>query len=77
MNSPNDGVRGPVADDVQTGCEQVLRTLPGWFGIELSLRGYAEATATLPTFVAEDGGAVLGFVSLLEQQPRAWEIHCI
>ena len=58
-------------------CEAVLRTLPGWFGIERALLMYVEDTAKLPTFAIEQDGRVIGFLTLLEHFPTAWEVHCM
>ena len=58
-------------------CEQVLRSLPMWFGIEETLLMYADDTLCLPSFAAVEGERILGFVSLKEHFPQAWEIHCI
>jgi GNAT superfamily N-acetyltransferase len=69
-------IHGPVGG-VAAACEQVLRSLPGWFGIEDSLLVYAHNTARLPTFVAEVDGRVVAFLSLEEHFARAWELHCI
>ena len=70
-------IEGPVADDVSAQCEQVLRSLPGWFGVEASLLQYVRDTTTLPTFVARDAGDVIAFVTLREHFTDAWEVHCI
>ena len=69
-------IRGPVTG-VEAQCERVLRTVPAWFGIEESLLEYASNTAILPTFVAEDGGQIIGFLSLRQHLPAAWEVDCI
>lgn len=69
-------IRGPITG-VQTPCERVLRTLPDWFGHEASLLEYAANTAKLATFVAEDGGQVVGFMSLRQHFAASWEIDCI
>jgi GNAT superfamily N-acetyltransferase len=58
-------------------CEQILRTLPEWFGMEESLVEYAEATETLPTFVCEVDTTIVGFITLAKHFPESWEIHCI
>lgn len=58
-------------------CEDVLRSLPGWFGIEESLLMYANDTDRLPTFALEQEGKVVSFLSLVEHFPAAWEVHCI
>ncbi len=62
-----------IAHDV----ERVLRTLPGWFGIEEALLQYVRDTDTYPTFVARDGERVVGFVTVREHFPQAWEVHCL
>jgi GNAT superfamily N-acetyltransferase len=61
----------------RAACEAVLRSLPMWFGIEESLLMYADDTLRLPTFAAVEGDDIVGFVSLQEHFPQAWEIHCI
>jgi len=67
---------GPTLD-ARSQCEQVLRSLPMWFGIEKALLMYADDTLTLPTFAALEGEQFVGFVSLTEHFAQAWEIHCI
>ncbi len=59
-------------------CEQVMRSLPAWFGVEHALRQYARDTTRLPTFVAHDAASqVTGFITLHHHFIHAWEIHCI
>ena len=58
-------------------CEAVLRTLPMWFGIDHALLMYARESAVLPTFALSDGPALVGFLTLREHFPDAWDIHCI
>jgi ribosomal protein S18 acetylase RimI-like enzyme len=62
---------------LESQCEAVLRSVPQWFGIEEALRMYASDTARLPTFALSEGGAVVGFISLMQHFPESWEIHCI
>lgn len=69
-------IDGPLKE-VQAECEEILRTVPEWFGIEESLLEYVANTATLPTFVIRDGMRALGFVSLRQHFTYAWEINCI
>ena len=69
-------ITGPQLN-ARAACEAVLRSLPMWFGIEESLVMYADDTLRLPTFAAVEGYDVVGFVSLTEHFPQAWEIHCI
>lgn len=40
-----------VTSNVESECEQVLRSLPRWFGREETLVKYAQDTSRLPTFV--------------------------
>jgi len=63
--------------DARAQCEQVLRSLPMWFGIEEALVMYADDSVRLPTFAAVEGEQLVGFVSLMEHFAHAWEIHCI
>ena len=67
---------GPQLQRTQE-CEAVLRTLPGWFGIEHALLMYVDDTAKLPTFAFEDNGRIVGFLTLREHFPSSWEVHCM
>jgi GNAT superfamily N-acetyltransferase len=67
---------GPSVDR-EAECEAVLRSLPGWFGIEEALVGYAKETARSPTFAVVDENVVIGFLTLRQHFERSWEIHCI
>lgn len=58
-------------------CEEVLRSLPMWFGIEEALQMYARDSALLPTFAAEVEGRLVSFISLQEHFPESWEVHCM
>lgn len=69
-------IEGPLTG-VESACERVLRTLPQWFGIEESLLEYARDTEQLPTFVAKHDGKIVGFLSLKNHFPGAWEVNCI
>ena len=67
---------GPDLDRASE-CEAVLRTLPAWFGIEHALVMYKDDTAKLPTFAIEQDDRVIGFLTLREHFPTAWEVHCM
>ena len=67
---------GPTLNE-RKQCEDVLRSLPMWFGIEEALLMYADDSARLPTFAVIEGTAVKGFISLRQHFPHAWEVHCI
>lgn len=69
-------VRGPIVG-IESEAENILRTLPAWFGDEQSLREYAANTAHLPTFIAEEAGEPLAFVSLRRHFLESWEVDCI
>lgn len=67
---------GPDLDRADD-CEAVLRSLPMWFGIERALLMYARDSATLPTFALEEDSRLIGFLTLREHFPEAWDIHCV
>jgi len=76
------GYRWPVGGvrpqgDIQAACEAILRSVPEWFGIEEALMQYVRDTATLPTFVMRHECRIIGFLTLREHFPQAWEIHCV
>ena len=45
-------------------CNDVLRALPGWFGIEESIVEYVNDVKTMPFFSAYDNGKAIGFVAI-------------
>ena len=60
--------------DAAAQCEAVLRTLPGWFGIEEALLTYARDSTLLPTFaIADDEAPIAGFIAL-EVFPELWSL---
>jgi GNAT superfamily N-acetyltransferase len=67
---------GPNLDRTDD-CEAVLRSLPMWFGIERALLMYARDSAVMPTFALSEGHALVGFLTLREHFPEAWDIHCV
>lgn len=67
---------GPTLDRTSE-CEAVLRSLPMWFGIERALLMYVRDTALMPTFAISEGAALVGFLTLREHFPEAWDIHCL
>jgi GNAT superfamily N-acetyltransferase len=58
-------------------CQAILRTLPKWFGIEDSLLMYVADTVKWPTFAVESAERLIGFLTLREHFPAAWEVHCM
>jgi len=67
---------GPDLDRAMD-CEAILRSLPRWFGIEDALLMYARDSAIMPTFALADGNSLVGFLTLREHFPDAWDIHCV
>jgi len=69
-------VHGPAQAEPQA-CERVLRSLPGWFGIEQSLHSHVSNVARQLTFVAEAGGQLIGFMSLVPGPGHCWDLDCL
>ena len=69
-------ITGPTLDASAT-VERILRTLPRWFGIESALQEYVADARRLPTFVAHEGDAEHGFITLRQHHAAAWEVHCL
>ena len=57
--------------------EAILRSLPRWFGIEKALLMYVADSATKPTFAAEVDGRLIGFITLTQHFPQAWDVQCM
>jgi ribosomal protein S18 acetylase RimI-like enzyme len=58
-------------------CDEILRHLPEWFGIEQALVQYVQDLESLPGFVALGQGEVLGFIALRHHNSLASEIHVL
>lgn len=56
-------------------CEEILRSLPEWFGIEESLRKYADDSRSRPMLVSKEADAVTGFLTLTLHNAFTAEIH--
>jgi N-acetylglutamate synthase-like GNAT family acetyltransferase len=67
----------PIRSGESVRCEEILRALPDWFGIESALLEYVEATRTEPTVMAETDSGVLGFLTLHRHNPHSAEIQCM
>jgi GNAT superfamily N-acetyltransferase len=70
----------------ETGqCEKILRSLPDWFGIEQAIVDYVRDIQVMETFVTvssstglagkEDGGEIVGFLTLHQHNEFSAEIH--
>ncbi len=67
----------PWCDGDQASCEEILRALPDWFGIEESLVEYVADTRRYPTWLAMAADRAVGFITLHDHFPCAAEIHCL
>lgn len=55
-------------------CEDILRELPDWFGLEEALQDYTAEAAKLPMVTCESDGRVIGMLTLKPQTQHAVEI---
>jgi GNAT superfamily N-acetyltransferase len=55
-------------------CVPILRALPDWFGLEEAILDYERQIEKLPTFLARDGGQVVGFVTVKQHFPHSAEL---
>jgi len=51
-------------DEKSKLCNDILRALPSWFGVESSIVGYTQQVRTMLLYAAFDGGSAIGFVAL-------------
>ncbi len=56
-------------------CEDILRALPDWFGLEKSIVEYVENMQDYPIVKAVKGGEVIGFASVKKHNTSAAEIY--
>ncbi|MCB0368439.1 MAG: GNAT family N-acetyltransferase [Bdellovibrionales bacterium] len=56
-------------------CNQILRTLPDWFGIESAIVDYVKDVKSMITLVAMDNHKAIGFLSLNFHNVFTAEIH--
>ena len=66
-----------VTTNIEAACEQILRSLPLWFGQEESIIQYVGDTSRLPTLAAIQGEALSGFLPLRQHWPQSFEISCL
>ena len=62
---------------IEPAAERILRSLPMWFDQEESTLEYIRDTSRYPTFVATDGDAICGLITLQQHFPQACQIHSI
>jgi len=58
-------------------CEEILNSLPQWFGLEDANAQYLRDLALLPSFVALERGEVVGFMALRYHNPLASEVRVL
>ena len=58
-------------------CEQILRALPEWFGIEESLIQYVKDADSMPTMLVKDRDDVVGVLTIKRHFPESADIHCM
>jgi ribosomal protein S18 acetylase RimI-like enzyme len=56
-------------------CEQILRSLPEWFGIESAILDYIKDVQRMETWGAQVDGKVIGFLSVHKHNKATAEIH--
>ncbi len=71
---PKFSIQGPSLGE-SNFCEPVLRSLPGWFGLEEANQHFLENIDQSPTFLALDKNEVIGFLALKMHYPKAAEIY--
>ncbi len=63
------------ADEKSKICNDVLRSLPQWFGIESAIVEYVNDVKNMDTWIAEIDNAAVGFLSLKKHNAHTAEIH--
>ena len=58
-------------------CENILRSLPDWFGIDESLVQYVKDANTKPTLIVKDDDDVIGYLTIKKHFSETAEIHCM
>ena len=58
-------------------CENILRALPDWFGIESSLIQYVKDADIRPTMLAQDENDFIGFITIKKHFRESADIHCM
>ena len=74
MEAGKSSIRPLVAEDA-AACEDLLRSLPEWFGIEESIVAYGKSIVDLETWVVGSSRAMVGFITLEQPYPESAEIH--
>jgi hypothetical protein len=56
-------------------CNDILRALPLWFGIESAIVDYVNDVKNMDTWIAEIDGDAVGFISINKHNSHTAEIH--
>ena len=70
----SDLIEGPIHITGST-CQQILRSLPEWFGIEKAIVDYAREVESLDTFIARDEAMIQGFLTIKIHNQHSGEIY--
>ena len=64
-----------TASEKSAICNDILRALSNWFGIEDSIVDYVAGVADKPFYAVYDGDTAVGFVSIKVHNPHTAEIY--
>lgn len=67
----------PLEPSDATRCDEIIASLPDWFGNEQGIRDCAAAVRSHPGFVVEEEDTVTGFVTVGRPRPQVAEITWI
>lgn len=56
-------------------CEEILATVPHWFGIATANADYRHVAERSPTLIAIEAGRTVGFLTVVRHSPHAAELH--
>ena len=56
-------------------CEEILRSLPGWFGIEDAIQEYVREVNNLPFYAVEQNNQIIGFAAIKQHFKESAEIY--
>ena len=65
----------PAREGEAQVCEEILRSLPEWFGIESSIVEYCRDLKVMETLVAEEDDQVVGLLTLNTHNEYTTEVH--
>ena len=65
----------PMETGEHVFCDQILRSLPDWFGIEDAIVNYVRDTQSMETWIAETDDELVGFLTINQHNEYSAEIH--